>query len=179
MKNKKLLIACMIPLLMGLFGCNDKPDEPEPIEEDDFVVPSETPTPSGKTYDFYFDDEEAQEPEDKISISSKEDLLNFAQKVNEKNTEYVNAYVELTTDIVLEDKWTPIEGFKGQLNGKGHTISGLKIETKQIRQGLFSYVDGARIGCLTIAGDITAGDNSALLSGYPGSGTGCKHAPGF
>ena len=166
MKNKKLLIACMIPLLMGLFGCNDKPDEPEPIEEDDFVVPSETPTPSGKTYDFYFDDEEAQEPEDKISISSKEDLLNFAQKVNEKNTEYVNAYVELTTDIVLEDKWTPIEGFKGQLNGKGHTISGLKIETKQIRQGLFSYVDGARIGCLTIAGDITAGDNSALLSGY-------------
>ena len=72
MKNKKLLIACMIPLLMGLFGCNDKPDEPEPIEEDDFVVPSETPTPSGKTYDFYFDDEEAQEPEDKISISSKE-----------------------------------------------------------------------------------------------------------
>ena len=163
MKRKGLLIVSIVPLITSLIGCNQNKVKPVD-EDDDFVIEGETPTPSGTVYSF--NDVDERDEKNKIQIDSLNGLIEFREKVNQKDAGYVDSYVELTTDIVLKDNWIPIEGFKGQFNGNGHKISGLTIETSQIRQGLFSYIDGAKIGCLTIEGNIKAGDNSAFVSGY-------------
>lgn len=162
MKRKKLFAIFLFPLLANLFACGNIQNKNS--DEEEFIIEGDTPTPSGKKYSF--DDVDVREKGKTISILNSEDLISFQQKVNAKDSEYINAYVELNADIDLKKDWIPIEGFKGQLNGNGHKITGLKIETSQIRQGLFSYLDGAKIGCLTLNGTIKAGDNSSLLSGY-------------
>ncbi len=61
---------------------------------------------------------------------------------------YVDAYFVLGNDINLNDQeWTPIGSnsmrFKGSFDGKGYTVSGIKIvgDTDLIYGGLFGFVD--------------------------------------
>ena len=68
--------------------------------------------------------------------------------------------------------WTPISKFNGSFDGKGHTISGLKINKNQDRAGLFGDVGGkAKITNVNLKGvDITAGHNIGALVGHMGNG---------
>ena len=158
MKKLYLLSICLLSSLL-LVGCKNKNKK----TDNDYVV-LEAKTPSGKSYTF--DDVDPREKGDPISLSSTQDLITFQQKVNDNDSTYVNGYFELANDITLTNEWTPVNGFKGQFNGNGHKIDGIKISTNKTKKGFFSYIDGAKIGCVTFFGNIKAGDTSGMVSGY-------------
>ena len=157
MKTRKILITSFIALSF-LVGCGNKKDDSNKI-----VDYGEVSTPSGKKYGF--DDVDKREKTLFKTISNEEELIDFQEKVNTKNSEYLTGYFEISNDITLTKEWIPINGFKGQLNGNGHTINGLKINSSKTRKGLFSTIDGAKIGCLTVDGDLNVGDSSAFITG--------------
>ena len=158
MKKLCALTICLLSTLV-LVGCKSKKKN----TDGDYVV-LDAATPSGKTY--AFDDVDPREKGQTISLGSEQDLITFGQKINNGESDYVNGYFELANDIELKTNWTPINGFKGQLNGNGHKISGIKINTDKTKRGFFSYIDGAKIGNITFSGEIKVGDTSALVSGY-------------
>lgn len=123
----------------------------------------EVHTPSGTNY--AFDDIDPREKGEVKTISNEDELINFQQQVNNRNEEYVNGYFELSNDIELKNEWVPINNFQGQFNGNNHTISGLKINTDKTKKGFFSSIDGAKLGCFTLIGDIKAGDTSSFITG--------------
>ena len=147
-------LLCVSLLSLGLFsGCSCS-EQPEDIE---------VHTPSGKTYSF--DDVDPREKGKEFTLSNENDLINFQEQVNNQNAEYVNGYFELNNDIQLTKEWVPVNNFKGQFNGNGHTISGFKMDTDKNKRGFFSAIDGAKVGCFTINGDLKVGDSSAFISG--------------
>ena len=99
--------------------------------------------------------------DDPYQIANGEQLAYLAQQVNDGNA-YSGVYFELTADIDLGGKdgreWTPISyggydkndnrlkttDFAGIFNGKGHTISDLKIGENGASKhtGLFGYSSG-------------------------------------
>lgn len=70
----------------------------------------------------------------------------------------------LTADIDLEgcEGQNPIgssgkgKNFMGTFDGAGHTVSGIKITSRQGHAGFFGYVNGASISGLTIEGTVTS-----------------------
>ncbi len=79
-----------------------------------------------------------------ILIENAAQLAYLAEQVNGGNT-YQGKYFKLAKDIALANKpWTPIgaevfqKEFKGNFDGGGHTIYGLKVKGT----GLFGYVNG-------------------------------------
>ncbi|MBN7773536.1 S-layer homology domain-containing protein [Clostridium aminobutyricum] len=95
---------------------------------------------------------------DPYLITSKEELKEMAQFVNDQNGRYGNKYYKLTADIVLNEdmendpeQWEPIGDsmpFTGSFDGDGHTISGLYIATDSISQGflgLFGTIQGGTV----------------------------------
>ncbi len=121
-------------------------------------------------------------------IDSLAELMGLSELVAAGN-DYADAYFELTSDIDLGGietnygNWNPIgwyrnkedlEGekftpFRGHFDGRGHTISGLKIvnpdlELKNI--GLFGVVEDGSVKHLIVeADDIYGGENAAVLAG--------------
>ena len=113
----------------------------------------------------------AEEP-DKISITTVDELLQFAKAVD--NGEYddkTDAVVSLDADLDLTGvAWTPIGSvfaadgtllhyFSGKFYGNGHTISNLDFsenygKTEYPSFGFFSEVYGAEISGLTIQGKL-------------------------
>ena len=147
-------LLCVSLLSLGLFsGCSCS-EQPEDIE---------VHTPSGKTYSF--DDVDPREKGKEFTLSNENDLINFQEQVNNQNAEYVNGYFELNNDIQLTKEWVPVNNFKGQFNGNGYTISGFKMDTDKNKRGFFSAIDGAKVGCFTMNGDLKVGDSSAFISG--------------
>ncbi len=67
-------------------------------------------------------------------ISTADQLKAFAGSMNEK-IDYTGKYVALGADIAVTGDWTPIGGsdylFNGTFDGKGHSISGLALGTKE------------------------------------------------
>ena len=102
-------------------------------------------------------------------IATAADLLEFADKVNNKNQ--TSAWAELTADIDLSSvcskekgNWTPIGNsinqYRGTFNGANYTISGLYINRSADYQGLFGYVstDDDNTGTvkdLTVSGSVS------------------------
>ena len=88
---------------------------------------------------------------------------------------YSDKYFELAADIDLNNKnWLPFE-FKGNLDGKGHTISNLYVSRIDDNQGLFSKCSGY-VSNLTISkASINAGSNKNVgaFSGSGGTFTDC------
>ena len=121
-------------------------------------------------------------------IATAEQLALLSNLVNTGNNlvaDYV--YCRLTADIDLSaygrnfnggQGWIPIGKagniFKGSLDGQGHTVSGLYINSSADYLGLFGFIDeGGIIKNLGLAEvDITAGKDSAAggLAGRVGSG---------
>ena len=156
--KKTPLITTIILSVILLPSCK-KSDE----KKDDYVI-LDAKTPSGMVYSF--DDVDERSKDTVKTISNEDELVEFANKVNTKDNEYVTGYFELSSDIVLSNEWTPINGFKGQLNGKGHKISNITINSDKTKRGFFSYIDGAKIGEIIFEGNIKAGDTSSIVSGY-------------
>ena len=81
-----------------------------------------------------------------LEISTKEELIKFANDVNSGN-DYKGKTVVLTENIDLgKSSWNPIGNkdnrFAGIFDGNGHTISNLYINSALVYQGLFGYNSG-------------------------------------
>ena len=88
-----------------------------------------------------------------ISISKAEGLMTFAKKVNSENNSFSGKTVILLNDIDMSGlDWEPIgqtgkTEFKGVFDGKGYTISNLKIDSEEEKggnysSGLFGWLEG-------------------------------------
>ena len=124
----------------------------------------------------------AEEP-DKISITTVDELLQFAKAVD--NGEYddkTDAVVSLDADLDLTGvAWKPIGSvfdgdgnlqhyFSGKFYGNGHTISNLDFsvnygKTEYPSFGFFSEVYGAEISSLTIQGELDVSNSGAVYFG--------------
>ena len=133
-----------------------------------------------------------------IVIATAEELAYFAQQVNSKASithkgdasikphkvhGFKDYYFALAADIDLSDyDWTPIGNvtypFKGNFDGRGHCVNGLKVETVSgaAYAGLFGY---ASVGILRNLGvrlaDAGIQANSADGSAYVGGIAGYAH----
>ena len=105
--------------------------------------------------------------DDPYKIATADDLLEFADKVNNQNK--ASAWAELTDDIDLSSvcgpelndgtSWEPIGNsinqYRGTFDGTGHTISGLYINSSSDNyQGLFGYVSGT-VQNLSVSGSVS------------------------
>ena len=126
---------------------------------------------------------EENEQSNKISITTVEELLQFAKAVD--NGEYddkTDAVVSLDADLDLTGvAWTPIGSvfaadgtllhyFSGKFYGNGHTISNLDFsenygKTEYPSFGLFSEVYGAEISGLTIQGKLDVSNSGYVYFG--------------
>ena len=118
----------------------------------------------------------------KVSISTAEDLVSFAEKVNAQDgTENMEVYLEKDIDLSSVKDWTPIgngtfsgtavngAAFKGTFHGQNHTIKGLNITipadaVKGASYGLFGVLDGATVKDLTIGEGSSITSSSKLLT---------------
>ena len=126
---------------------------------------------------------EENEQSSKISITTVDELLQFAKAVD--NGEYDNktdAVVSLDADLDLTDvTWKPIGSvfdgdgnllhyFSGKFYGNGHTISNLDFsenygKTEYPSFGFFSEVYGAEISGLTIQGKLDVSNSGYVYFG--------------
>ena len=126
---------------------------------------------------------EEDEQSSKTSITTVDELLQFAQAVD--NGEYddkTDAVVSLDADLDLTDvAWAPIGSvfaadgtllhyFSGKFYGNGHTISNLDFsenygKTEYPSFGFFSEVYGAEISGLTIQGKLNVSNSGYVYFG--------------
>ena len=126
---------------------------------------------------------EENEKSSKISITTVDELLEFAKAVD--NGEYddkTDAVVSLDADLDLTGvAWTPIGSvfaadgtllhyFSGKFYGNGHTISNLDFsenygKTEYPSFGFFSEVYGAEISGLTIQGKLNVSNSGYVYFG--------------
>ena len=119
---------------------------------------------------------------DPYQISTATQLKLFRDIVNGTGgqTQNAGACAELTADIDLENEvWKPIgyasnydetKAYSGTFDGKGHTISGLKVDASV--SGLFGYTKNATIKNLTVAGSVGGGNCSTAGGGIVGYAVG-------
>ena len=113
-----------------------------------------------------------------VAISSKAELKTFRDKVNNGTAsqyyEGVNSF-ELTADIEwdfdTDGQWFPIgtreHPFYGSFDGKGHKISGLKMNATSYCAGLFGYASDAYIHHLYLENPyVFATDYTGAVLGY-------------
>ncbi len=121
---------------------------------------------------------------DPYLIGTAEDFAYFANTVN-AGTNYSGKYVVLTIDLVMNQNadgykswettapantWTSIgdgKAFKGNFDGKNHTVSGVYVNTTSQNCGLFGRADDATVSNLNVVDSyIEAQDYAAGLIGY-------------
>ena len=126
---------------------------------------------------------EENEQSNKISITTVDELLQFAKAVdNGKYDDKTDAVVSLDADLDLTGvAWTPIGSvfaadgtllhyFSGKFYGNGHTISNLDFsenygKTEYPSFGFFSEVYGAEISGLTIQGKLDVSNSAPVFFG--------------
>lgn len=128
---------------------------------------------------------EEHKTETTFTIKNASELAYLAQLVNTQTESFSRKTVVLGNDIDLSSlchgadeangiaaaNWTPIGSsnqvsFAGTLDGKGHTISSLYIQTDNAHQGLFGYLSGS-VRNLIVTGTVDGGtrDNVAGIAG--------------
>ncbi|MBQ9060179.1 MAG: hypothetical protein IJ128_03455 [Firmicutes bacterium] len=122
---------------------------------------------------------DSQDPQVEYKISTEAELRGLASLVNEeqflwkpnRTESFEDVTFVLTRDITLTDDWTPIGideqiTFAGTFDGKGHSITGLKIEAEDPYCGLFGYLSGT-VRNLYVEGDIsTSGNYCGGIAGF-------------
>ena len=126
--------------------------------------------------------------EDPYTISNKEQLRAFALSLNSK-IDYRDINIALTDDIDISDEeWIPVGksdyAFAGTFDGKGHTVSGMTIGTKdapkrlskdEVYMGFFGVLGGS-----ATVKDLTLTDvciyTEGLASDYVGAIAGYTHS---
>ena len=69
---------------------------------------------------------------DPFVIGTEAQLRAFAAStIGDDATDYAGQYVALDADITLNGAWTPIHYFAGSFDGRGHTVSGVRIGTER------------------------------------------------
>lgn len=114
--------------------------------------------------------------ETKIHISTADELVAFAARVNAKDgAETMDIYLDKDIDMSAVASWTPIgngtfngtvasgAAFKGAFYGQNHAIKNLKMKVgadaaSGTVMGLFGVLDGATVK------DVTVGDGSSIIS---------------
>ena len=104
-----------------------------------------------------------------LKISTADELKSFRDDVNSGNT-YEGWYIYLANDITLDinEEWQPIGNreciFQGIFDGNKFEINGIYINTSEMDQGLFGYINNATVKKLGI------GQNCNIVGGnYTGS----------
>ena len=118
-----------------------------------------------------------------LKISSKEELISFANDVNSGNT-YKGKIVVLMNDIDLggneNNQWTPIgigdgfyDGFEGTFDGQSYKISGMYLNNTELEsQGFFATNCGTIKNLQIINSTIKDGNNyTGLIAGRNVGGT--------
>ena len=82
-------------------------------------------------------------------ITNEAELRFLATLVNDKHIDFSGKVINLGNDIALTETWMPIgtvdHPFHGIFNGNGHTISGLSLETKGSKVGLFRTLSASAV----------------------------------
>ena len=114
---------------------------------------------------------------DPYIIGDLEDWNQFAYYVNNGNS-YSGKYVKLTADINVTQKCGTVSGstqvnpFSGNFDGGGHTITANITDSSNQGTALFSYINGATIKNLKVAGTINSSQkHAAAIVGFS-KGTG-------
>jgi hypothetical protein len=96
--------------------------------------------------------------------------LAYLTNDNDTDADYVYNTYRLMTDLNLNEKdWSPIgrnDYFHGTFDGRGHTISGLKVNNT-VYTGLFGWLADGTIQYLMVEGSV-AGKNNGTTSPYVG-----------
>ena len=102
-------------------------------------------------------------------IASRYDLNQLASNVNNGSYDYEGKDIILVNDLDYSNSngyasYTPIGSqdnpFKGRFNGKGHTISGIEVNTSNNQVGVFGFIrEGAEVNNLTLASSNITGGN--------------------
>lgn len=110
--------------------------------------------------------------ESEFTLTTAAQLAGLAELVNGGNT-FIDKTIKLGADITLNDTtswenwddstvglntWTPVgsfnngsgTAFKGEFDGRGHTISGIYISTTNDEKGLFGFCTGGTIENLSV-----------------------------
>ncbi len=112
--------------------------------------------------------------DDPYQFSTAYDLETFSQLVTLGVT-CNDIYFELTDNIDLDgsasNPWSPVgtpnNKFAGYFDGGGYEISGIYIDSKSSKQGLFAYVDEGGVVCnLGVSGTITSDYGSTGSATY-------------
>ena len=109
-------------------------------------------------------------------VSTAEELLAVSKSVAAGNT-LKGIDIELVADIDLssvcgEEKgnWLPIGSeenpFMGSIEGNGHRISNLYIDSTADNQGLIGYMKGGEVRDLIVTGSVKGANNVAGVAGY-------------
>ena len=145
----------------------------------------------------WLDNDKVFDPDDYFSYSNGSYIINTEEEFKKLNYFYSRSDLEfiLGSDITLgEESTSPILMFNSNLDGNGHTISGLDIDAGQSQLGLFGLIeiDGVIenlnldnfqiwgddfIGCMAgickgeitdcqVDGSLYCGDSCGLLVGY-------------
>ena len=106
---------------------------------------------------------------DTVTISSVQDFVQFSKQCT-RDTWSQGITVELTADLDLSnEEITPVPIFQGTFHGNGHTISGLSLETKGSKVGLFRTLSAsAVVEDLTVEGTLCpqgSANEAGLLAG--------------
>lgn len=106
---------------------------------------------------------------DTVTISSVQDFVQFSKQCT-RDTWSRGITVELTADLDLSDQAiTPVPIFQGTFHGNGHTISGLSLEPKGSKMGLFRTLSAsAVVEDLTVEGTLCpqgSANQAGLLAG--------------
>ena len=132
---------------------------------------------------------------DPLPIETVEDLKNFRNAVNAGATgsylgvPNINGFVgknfalTATGDIydLNNETWTPIGSsstcaFKGNFDGDGKTITGLKITSTSTYKGLFGYVNRGSIRNLNVVGNVSGSSYVGGICGYIKGGNGDNYS---
>ena len=113
------------------------------------------------------------------AVADANDLSNLAAVVNAGNSGSGKTFCQtakIDFDNTKENNYTPIGNanryFKGNYDGRGHTISGIRINKgnngdSDKYQGVFGWTDGATIRGITLAdADITGYNQTGGIVGY-------------
>ncbi len=108
-----------------------------------------------------------------IQIYDADDWLEFAEKCA-LDVWSQNKEVFLEADISLDEiDYLPVPTFGGTFDGKGHSVSGLKIEESISPAGLFGVLqEGALVKNLNVSGTIEPGGDHSAVGGIVGENYG-------
>lgn len=102
-------------------------------------------------------------------IETADQLSELAKAVN-KGRSMADCYFALAADVDLSGckNWTPIGNeanpFCGSFDGRGMTVSGLKISESGDLSGLFGYLKNSTMKDLTVSGSITDGKTAGGIA---------------